>query len=313
MMSNGNMKESIEKQAILDDVEPEAFARLVKFAYLGVCGMMNAVNSTKCLTSSAALPRPSSRVSSNYRCIKCGNNVSLHPGTAAELFPFCVRHYQMYNLHQISRTGQMCCTVYNCTQSGCSDRQSFMNPILDWRCSSHGGINDSSPKVMRNHRENIFGEKTSKEGFAARKYPCQLLSHVSLSMYIDSHQSTHPFTEPPPLIELAQLYCLADRYLVPELPEICLHILHRELVEFIITDESTEILIALLHYTYEHTGDDGDILDDTCDALRILVMSYIKEHSTSLMEYENFRDALSAGGGQTADFLALIFAKRIVL
>lgn len=54
-MTNSSMKESTEKEAVLDGVEPEALARLVKFAYVGLCGITNTA-SVKVLVATTHSP-----------------------------------------------------------------------------------------------------------------------------------------------------------------------------------------------------------------------------------------------------------------
>lgn len=307
MMTDGNMKESIEKEAVLDDIEPVAFARLAKFAYFGVYGIADAV-STKCTPATSDSPKGETCRPGGFRCLLCADVVTM-PLHSLQYYPFCSLRHMNSKQQYASNDMRHCihCIVQDCTKSWTDS-----DPSHKWLCQDH----------IRSH-QNIYGSprhpiifRDSKSiqrvgAFESHQYPCASLTHAGLDTIINNYQSIAPAgIMPHRLVEHAHLYCLADRYLVPELPATCSHNLHRDLVAFKIAGDSVEDLADLLLYAYGHTSDDGNILDGSCDPLRNLIMAYLVENSAILMKHKGFREILLAGGLHTADYMALTFVGK---
>lgn len=312
MMTNGKMKESLEKEAVLDDIEPIAFAHLAKFAYFGFSGAAGLTNANASASANAK-PVPTTPTPRAYRCTLCGKRVDVPSTSSAPNWPYCDTSCRSSKIHALSSGGNywVRCLVLNCT-------------INDYLVGGHYDINQGwlcnrhqSQVETRHLNKNPFTYTTnqnsstiSADQFDSRTYSSKSLTHAQIRSMIGSQQSSN-IDRAPQTMEHAHLYCLAHRYLVPEFPEICLNKLHRDLGLLEITDNAVAELADLLLYAYTNTRDDGDILDGSCDPLRDLIMSYISRHSAKLMKYKNFREILAAGGPPTADFMALTFAGRI--
>ena len=105
----------------------------------------------------------------------------------------------------------------------------------------------------------------------------------------------------------AKLYALESQYLLMDLRYICLHKLHRHLANFVLTSDNVDERAELLTFINTSTRDGGDILKNTTDPLRRLVIVYVAARSEKILEYNDFHEMLGAGGPHTADFIALKF------
>lgn len=116
-------------------------------------------------------------------------------------------------------------------------------------------------------------------------------------------------------VDIAKLYVLADKYMVKDLPEICLHLLHQELCSMVVDGDSVNDIVELIYYTYSNTPADQDSGTGTgvSDKLRDLVISFAAEKAQELVQYPVFTQMLRAGGDQVADFTCLTLGQKTAL
>lgn len=297
-MTNGKMEESIQKQALLSDVEPESFGQLLEFAYKGLCGLAETTNHPVALTTAD--------LSLEYRCHWCSANTVVRPLNGS-YYPFCCEE-ETYSYHGVFGRTKSKSTVY-CVVSGCDKfwRLGLGAPdqIL---CFEHNTFalrrkHPSFADVANGHLRLVSSDAKS---FQNRTYGCGGLSHEHLSQQLERHKDTNTPRRPSTLISHAKLYVLANRYLVQDLQDISLHKLHRHLSAFEVADSSIDEIIDLVLYTYSNTSDDGDIAKGTADKLRDLVMGFVAWQAKNLCKCKSFRSMLGAGGPQTEDYIALV-------
>jgi len=302
MMTNGSMKESCNKEGVLDDVEPVIFALLAKFAYFGLCGVVGGLSSA---AHKAAKFSPEVLDLQGFRCVWCGINQSVAVGSTPVFYPFCGIDCRRQSKRSKSAHAVPNCVVYNCSEgtTGYIDNNNL--------CQTHQSevytrIYDPDSNCWNDPRIGLATSVCST-AFARRQYPCGSMSHQELNKFTNQYTSATASSDIDPLVQHAKLYALADRYMVNDLKSICLYKLYRELTAFNITDDSIEHVTDLLLYSYSHTNYHGDIVNGTSDGLRSLVMAFITDNSKALMKYKGFRTVLAAGGEHTADFWALNF------
>lgn len=326
-MTNGRMEESIKKEAVLSDVDPTTFGMLVEYAYRGRCSVISIPS-----TSSQRWPATVFRATilpTNFRCHICSQCVSRDHKNHSQ-YPFCSTHcrqkYCAMRAHM-----NTCNYIPGSVFMGYCESKHHNTPLF---CVKDGSSflysRDAPDKVICSERhstaeakdyppyrpELYYDADTSIRctvAFSSRKYSCSKLSHENLRDLI--RQSPANITQATaidnPILQLAKLYVLAARYMVQDLPEICLHTLHARLLIFEISKSSINELIELILYTYENTSEVGSILDDTGDKLRNLVIRYAVDRAKDVMQYEEFRTQgmLGAGGAPSADFMAVTYGK----
>lgn len=300
-MTNGAMEESLSGKAYIKDLEPETFAGFAKFAYLGICGVSSEISGSSKQTDGK---QPEFDW---YRCRNCGSAVQVSTG---EHYPFCSENCSV-NRNRWGQKGQNgYCIVYGC-------RTGYTNiSEEDLLCASHIGTEEGQKYVAfkAGHlaKSNNVAKFDPGTEFCNRKYGCKNLTHNELGDHLQFHQSkgkSSSKSAEAPLLRHAKLYVLAHTYMVNDLQDICLHQLHRSLVELDLNDASIEEVIDLVSYTYDNTSEGGDILLGTADRMRQLVISFVKDRSKLLMKSEGMRYLLAGGGPQTADFFALTWGK----
>lgn len=295
-MTNGKLEEPIKKEATLEDVEPAVFEQLVKYAYKGLYGIANGMIGQR-VTMQQNSPGP-------YRCHACGGswkgNKSQYPFCAAA----CKNSFDAkLNDYLCGFDGHMVhCVIRQCTSS------MAMRTYGRVLCLSHSTAGNRSHYPQIDSKPNVTddNDKTTNSLLHARKYGCSTHTHEELSEHIDRHITTA--NQSLGLLQHAKLYVLATKHMTKDLSEICLHKLHRNLVNFTIEDEHIDEMIDLVLYIYTNTSNGGNILDGTADKLRDLVMAYVAWKQKELTKYEAFKQMLAAAGAQTADYIALICA-----
>lgn len=231
--------------------------------------------------------------------------------SAPNFYPFCNKGckntygQRSTNLRQAIFNYTAYCVVRACTAQWSLDGSGRL------LCSTHLPKNVEQYGSMNSKNEAELPKKQDSrcsDEFTDESYGTKTKHHDELSNHISSHLARPAPTMP--LDTHAKLYVLANKYLIDELQYISLHKLHRALCVFEIEDESIDDVIDLVLYTYSNTSDTGDILKSTADMCRELVIKYVVDRVKQLMRYESFRGMLAAGGSQTADFMALMFAEK---
>lgn len=294
MMKNDKMKESLDKRATIDDVEPIIFSLLVQFAYLkwssgsSVIGNSTSGTPKKRLDNSwaDALQYLSPQRATAYRCHWCKINNHMSQGQ----FPFCndiCRAHHLRNCNPVPNVGA--CVVCGTTWLLDSSGRLFCNKHLDKQTTDKYPM----PKFT------VFGSTTS----TARptwKEPMEPMPRPENRNVLAEYTT----------LQCAKLYVLANRYLVTELADICLRQVRQNLVSFEINATSISEVMELVGYTYENTSQEGDVLNGTADKLRSLVLSYVVDNARHLMVYDVFATFMAEGGGHTADLLRTMYPQQ---
>lgn len=97
----------------------------------------------------------------------------------------------------------------------------------------------------------------------------------------------------------AQLYVFADRYDVEGLQRLSLSKLHDTLVKFNLYSERVADVVTLLKYTYQHTSNRTEQIDE----LRSLVIGYVCCRSDKLLSIEAFRNELNVQNPASLDLI----------
>ena len=108
------------------------------------------------------------------------------------------------------------------------------------------------------------------------------------------------------LLDHAKLYVLAERYMIKELQDICLHKPHRNLVDFKVVEETIDHVIELIEYTYANTSDGGDISQGSTDRLRDLVISFVKFRYGVLHPHSAFGEMVDGGSAYMMDLISVL-------
>jgi hypothetical protein len=131
--------------------------------------------------------------------------------------------------------------------------------------------------------------------FEQRKYDFGRIKHKDFSKNLKFRK---PFIQPSgDILAHAKLWVFADRYLVSDLQDLCLHMLYRELLVFKISENSVLDIFELLTYVYdpdntresdEDTVENGE--EGYVNELRDLVVSYAACIINELREFMEYRE-----------------------
>lgn len=146
--------------------------------------------------------------------------------------------------------------------------------------------------------------------FEQRKYGVGKIKHKDFSKNLKFRK---PFIRPSgDILAHAKLWVFADRYLINDLKDLCLHMLHRELLVFKISESSVLDIFELLSYVYDPDNireSDEDIVDNVeegyVNELEDLVISYAACIINELREFKEYRETLRNGGDLAADLGSL--------
>lgn len=164
--------------------------------------------------------------------------------------------------------------------------------------------------VMFFHRQ-TFGKqiisaelmaKTSRQSaFEKRKYDVGKIKHKDFSKNLRYQIPAVSFSGK--LLPHAKLWVFADRYLVNDLKDLCLHMLCRELLLFKINADTVFQIFELLSYVYDpentcqsdkDTSGNGE--EGYVNKLRDLVISYAACIINELQDFKEFKETLREGG-----------------
>lgn len=308
MLKNSNMQESLTKTVRIPDHDPDTFAKFLKFAYLGFCGM-----------SDGMAIRTATQVSlpAHFRCHICGSKSVLDKN---QQYPFhgqgCRDNYNSaVAVNRVYRNIWVYCIAQDCSNYWQVDSTKTLLCHIHKEKTETNGYPD-----MREVNDPVPGLQDSSRcspKFVQRRYGCGNLSHEDLSRRLRKHTSAEKSVSlyqarahDAPLVDHAKLYVFAHQYMVEDLQDISLHKLHRNLTVTDITCESIGELIELVTFSYDRTSEEGDIVKTSADRLRDLVMAFVLDRKEDLMVYSRFRDILARGGSLTADFFGLAFLEK---
>lgn len=302
LMSNGKMMESITKEATLEEVDPVTFGLLVEFAYKGFCGISH--DGVLPVTVKAFVPL-------EFHCHYCSAQTCTKPEETNH-YPYCSRlcdsDHKAYLQNPTAVRKRRPRVQTFCVAGG--DQCESPQDLFCWGCTGSGRATHFPTREASSSQHKDPNLKCSTT-FCGMKFDCNTMNHEEISDHIRRHlPESQPMEHADvPLLRYAKLYVLATQYMVSDLPQICLHKLHTQLLTHDINNDSINELIKLILYTYQNTSDDGSIMNGTGDKLRDLVIQYVVDRAKDVMKYETFRreGLLGADGAPVDDFMAIMY------
>ena len=272
MMNNG-MMESINKTAKLVEVEPTTFSRFNQFCHTGVY-----LSPPKVIIDRRKLAlRLAGEKEDAYFCHSCGQKC-LHISKSRN-FPKCGSTCESQSRHCI-RCGREECELPD-----------FDDPFC-MRCADRLLRDETQHPTWPDFRAENFAQ-----GMGGRRYRD---FYSLLSFRGQNHLSDD-------LLGHAKLWVFADCYDIPDLQDLCLYRLHRDLVGFHPSKLNINDLVDLLDYVAAHTAepdysDDTGLIISDRRSLRELVLRYVICHWDSLKDCERFRDLFIEHGELRTEF-----------
>ena len=104
----------------------------------------------------------------------------------------------------------------------------------------------------------------------------------------------------------ARLYVFAEMYDVELLRKTCLYKLHDVLMKFCLHDERVKDVARLLQYTYTHTPERKEQIDD----LRFLVTRYVSMFVQHMIHDDTFQDVMDGESAAAMDLLRQLVEKE---
>lgn len=287
MMNNGKMEESLQKRAVLSDVESNTFSLLLRYAYITKLCPHHSLMAES--AQNTALTVTSTKKATRFRCHWCEELAEIH----VKHFPFCDNSCKN-NYHEDDEAGyEAFCIVEKC--------------VLDWTKDRSGrifGEDHNNPYVWRKYpKTHLKAPKASEQGIGA-------CTHSSTERSLETVDTTRESSlGATTVMQHAKLYALANRYIVKDLMQLCLQSLKAKLRSFEVNGTSVNELVDLVEYTFEHTMASCSDRATQVDELRELVLAYIVDGANELMLYEKFLDYLGRGGDHTVEFLRKAYSK----
>ena len=144
--------------------------------------------------------------------------------------------------------------------------------------------------------------------FMNRKFGSFYLTHDDLRTHLDNMRPQDKVAIK--VIQHAKLCVFADQYLLQPLIDLCLHKLHRDLLEYDIEENGVQEIVDLLNYVYENTSSSEVAAGARWD-LRDLVMTFAVCKAEMLVEDPAFGVLMESGTEVASDFARYI-VKRLV-
>lgn len=281
------MKESLEKTAILEDIEPETFTHFAEFCYKGNywCTLKPILFEIGMLSTQNFANRLQSAGLSNYHCHYCGEGgLSISENRN---FPRC---------SSSCVAGSNRCVI----------------------CCSAVSIRTADPRVCKgcaiNYRLDIPKPSPVKsklwQEFKDRKFDGVGMTDYELRQYLKNCVPKDEETDQ--IVSHARLFVFADRYDIQPLQALSLHKLHRDLVQFKPSEDNAADLVALIEYVYENTMGAGEV-DGYAGipegSLRDVVALYAACNAELLQRTSEFRRLLLKGGEVVNDYTCLLMKR----
>ena len=265
VLMSGGMQESLVRQAILEEVDPQTFILFAEYAYTRLYGVPETRSDNEMLEiqkSQQMLPR-------HLYCRICSSQIG-HPDPDHGVI--CTTSRCGWGGHQ----SKYC--------RGCGKLPGAA-PVPDF-CSTCMGDTNST------------GDQSGT--FGKREYTVDGVSHTEVKEHLAKlRPADHPTSE---VCRHAELFIFANMYLVEGLKQLCLHKLHRDLMVLELKEDNVSGVIELLEYTYDNTAKEEDNAGGVGVELRDLVMAYAASKANELIKFEKFREMLTKGTDLVADF-----------
>jgi len=291
LMNNGQMKESTESVAVLDEVDVDTFGLFVEFCYTRNYRLPPKVKAPGVTGAAAQVAKPGlleATLTTSF-CHNCGTPCT---AKAPDVPALCIR----------------CCSIYmNCFCVLCGLG-------ADWNTSypNTGPICQNCSKRPEVRRFNSFfagaGLNRLIPHLREKKYGAMGMSHDEIR---DHSGGLMPKDEPSEkLVYHAKLHVFATIYMIQSLKDLSLHKLSRDLEAFEFEDDSAGEFAELFRYVYVNTSGNDDDTIGTGSEMRDLVATWAACQAELLVENRAFLDVLEEGG-EGASAFAIFMAKRL--
>jgi hypothetical protein len=183
------------------------------------------------------------------------------------------------------------------------------------RCHNRGYYTGSYISGGQLYCESCDLQKKSKDGttsklwneFKDKKFGSIDLSHDDLRKHLDNMRPRDEIAAD--IIQHAKLFVFADQYLVQPLKDLCIHKLHRDLLEYDIEVNGVAEIADLLAYTYNNTPPELDGKGSGFE-LRDLVMTFAACKAEVLVDDAAFITMMEDGTEVSSAF-ARYLVKRL--
>lgn len=266
VLMSGGMQESVDRQAVLEEIEPQTFVLFAEYAYTGLYRVPE---------TSSDIKTPDVQVSphklpEHLYCQFCSRQIG-----------HCHRGFGLV-VCTTSLCGLGARKVQYCKGCGISP---IAAPAIDLCSNCLLDIDSTGDQLGR---------------FGKREYPVDGMSHAEAKEHLAKLRPVdHPTSE---VSHHAKLYVFANMYLIGGLKQLCLHKLHRDLMVLEPKEDNVSAVIELLEYTYDNTAKEEDNSEGVGIELRELVMAYAASRAFELINFEKFREMLTKGTDLVADF-----------
>jgi hypothetical protein len=291
-MNNGKLKESMERVAVLEDVEVDIFALFAEFCYTRNYRAPPKAKAAKAEdvpnATNAQMPnqRPSQISLPTSYCFKCHTVwTSRIPGGQLNCSN-CA--YGLFNLYCV-----LCGTPFLISHFG---RSAW--PVCS-TCSNKVEVKRINP---------LWNGTTLQQILKEKKYGAMGMSHDELRAHLESVKPEDELSTK--LVYHAKLYVFATMYMIQPLKDLCLHKLSRDLEAFDFEDDPTGEFAELFRYVYVNTSGNDDDTIGTGSELRDLVITCAASQARFLVENKVFLEVLEEGG-EGASAFAVSVAKGI--
>lgn len=141
-------------------------------------------------------------------------------------------------------------------------------------------------------------QPSTSDVFAAFVYDVNGMHHQIFASKLDN--ALPPVARSNDVSCHAKLYSFAMTYMIDGLRSVCLHMLHRDLVDLTLSAETIASVIELVDFAYANTA--GDDQSAPGGELRYLVLSFVISRKKELAAFPEFEELLIHGGDFVLDF-----------
>lgn len=274
MISNG-MKETKKKIAVLPDEEPETVGYFLEWALTGVYRVDE-------INSDSDVEQQKFGNVSHFKCTQCKKSAA----TPTQI-----------------NIGTWCSICKSSTYVKCSrcSRQATTRSAFETECTNA----NCSFKVRAGNWEE--GERLKiRNRFTASctadEHPVGLHKHSTIHTFIESSLIKVPVTGN--LVAHAKVYVFAKKYLIKELAQMAVHLLHREFTGYAMDKVGSSGLVRMIEYAYQNSGDAAG--SNNVNNLKVLALKHAALNSDKLLCCKGFCKLLRDGGEFGVDFARML-------
>jgi hypothetical protein len=300
-MNNGQMKESTERVAVLDEVDVNTFGLFAEFCYTRNYHLPPKANkapeaqdapSKTGAAAQEAKPGLLDTTLTTSFCYNCGNSwISEVPEGSMKCTECSPSDYPVHFYCVLCGLDSSCFVSYpiNIVWPICQDCSDLKKPeaqSLNWLT----------------HRSSLIQHLREK------KYGAMGMSHDEIRAHL---RGAMPKDEPSEkLVCHAKLHVFATIYMIQSLRDLSLHKLSKDLEHFDFEQDSTGEFAELFRYVYVNTSGNDDGTIGTGSEIRDLVATWAACQAELLVKNRPFLDVLEEGG-EGASAFAIFMAKRL--